>query len=391
QAFYNYYVVGHLVGSEKEVRAAESGVDVIGRYAYYPLSVFQQHLGYPALAVLGAALVLFLIQAVLLRVGRTAGDAAPAEHPFGAAKLATAFTALVVLVTLAILTADTAKSPVVGSMLAVPLLLLFALLTTAMVTMRNPVATWRWQPLFALVPLAVFALGTARTLQSYSGRTSLTVARAQFEQLPRAYRAIGDYLAMFEVGKPKFFSDRFTDYQAPSSFQVSYYEMTGRAFEPADPVGRNILLTDFKPFREFLPEADVAMITENRPASDATNPMPTARMFRDNAAEIRSIVSGRMVKIDEVLINDHVVGVYVKPRTPVEGVSGGWMTSGGIKIKVLRESLPGKQFLVMKGTTIFPEQLKGSLNGSAVDVGSGEKLPLKISLAGTSYVMEVDI
>ena len=391
QAFYNYYVVGHLVGSEKEVRAAESGVDAIGRYVYYPLSVFQQHLGYPALAILGIALLLFVIQASLIRIRQTAGSPAASVQSFGFAPLAAAFIALLVLVTFVILTADTAKSPVVGSMLTFPILLLFALLTRSIATMGDPVSIGGWQRLFVLMPLVIFVLGTARTLQSYSGRTSLTLARTQFEQLPRAYRAIGDYLTMFEIESPKFFSDRFTDYQTPAAFQVSYYEMTGRTFRPIDPVGSKILLTDFQPFRDFLPEADVAMITENRPASDATNPMPTARMFRDSAAEIRNIVSARMVKIDQLLINDHVVGVYVKPRTPVEGVSGGWITSRGIKIKVLRDWLPGKQFLLMKGSTIFPEQLKGSLNGSAIEVASGESLPLKISLVSTNYVMEIDL
>jgi len=390
QAFYSYYVIGHLIGSENEVRAAEYGVNAIGRYAYYPLSIAQQHLGYPALVVLGCVFVLFLIQAIVLRIRRSTDDA-PTAATMESGKAAMLFVALLIVVTLAVLTANTAKSPVVGSLLTTPILLLFALLTRAIVTSACPTPGVRWRRLLMAIPLVVFVLGTARTLQSYSGRTSLTLARTQFEQLPRAYRAIGDYLSLFDVANPKFFADRVTDYQTPAAVQVSYYEMTGRTFKVVDPVGGNVVLSNFQPFREFLQDADVAMISENIPFGDAQNPMPTVQMFRDNAAEIRRLVSTRMAKIDEVLINDHVVGVYVKPRAQVEGISGGWITSRGIKIKVLREWLPGKQYLLMKGSTIFTEQLKGQLKASVVDLGSGESLPLRMTLQPTDYTMEVDL
>ncbi len=389
QAFYSYYVIGHLIGSENEVRAAEYGVNAIGRYAYYPFSIAQQHLGYPALIVLGVVLVLFVIQAIVLRVGSSSG--APTPRSIETGNAAILFVALLVVVTMAVLTANTAKSPVVGSMLTAPILLLFALLTRAIGTIARPTSALRWQRLSMVIPLMVFALGAARTLQSYSGRTSLTLARTQFEQLPRAYRAIGDYLTLFEVETPKFFADRVTDYQTPAAVQVSYYEMTGRTFQVVDPVGGNVVLSNFQPFREFLQDADVAMISENIPFGDAQNPMPTVQMFRDNAAEIRSLVSTRMAKIDEVLINDHVVGVYVKPRAKVEGISGGWITSRGIRIKVLRDWLPGKQYLLMKGSTIFTEQLKGQLNTSVIDLGSGEALPVRIALQSTDYTIEVDL
>ena len=389
QAFYSYYVIGHLIGSENEVRAAEYGVNVIGRYAYYPLSVAQQHLGYPALVVLGGVFVLFLIQAIVLRVGGFKDASTTGSSETGKASML--FVGLLIFITLGVLTANTSKSPVVGSILTAPILLLFALLTRAIVSMARPKTAVHWQRLLMVIPLVVFALGTARTLQSYSGRTSLTLARTQFEQLPRAYRAIGDYLSLFDVANPKFFADRVTDYQTPAAVQVSYYEMTGRTFKVVDPVGGNVVLSNFQPFREFLQDADVAMISENIPFGDAQNPMPTVQMFRDNAAEIRNLVSTRMAKIDEVLINDHVVGVYVKPRAQVEGISGGWITSRGIKIKVLREWLPGKQYLLMKGSTIFTEQLKGQLNASVVDLGSGESLPMRMTLQPTDYTMEVDL
>ncbi len=391
QAFYSYYVIGHLIGSENEVRAAEYGVNAIGRYAYYPLSIAQQHLGYPALVVLGLVFVLFLVQAVVLRLGRSGEAPAAPSGPVESGKAATVFIALLIAVTMAVLTANIAKSPVVGSMLMAPILLLFALLTRAIVTTSSAWQSRRSHRLLMLIPLAVFVLGTARTLQSYSGRTSLTRARSQFEQLPRAYRAIGDYLTLFNVETPNFFSDRLTDYQAPAAVQASYYEMTGRRFGVVDAVGGNVVLRNFQPFREFLQDADVAMISENIAFEDVQSPMPTVQMFRDNASEIRSLVSTRMAKVDEVMINDRIVGVYVKPRAQVEGISGGWITSRGIKIKVLRDWLPGKQFLLIKGSTILTEHIKGPLNGSVTDLGSGESLPLKIVLGPTDYVAEIDL
>ena len=390
EAFYSYYVVGHLVGGENKVRAAESGVDTIGRYSYYPVSVIQQHLGYSALIALAVAFGILALQAIFNRFGRESGGSAGIRFA-ESDKTSMAFLLFVVAVTLATLTADTAKSPVVGSLLMVPVLLLVALLTIAAAKMAAPHATARGRRILMAVPLVVVALGTARTLQSYSTRTSLTLARSQFEQLPRAYRAIGDHLTLFEIANPKFFSDRFTDYQAPIAFQASYYEMTGRRIRPTNPVGPDLLATDFQPFREFLQDADVAMISENISVRDSQSPFPTEQMFRGNAGEIRNLVSTRMTKIDEVLINDHVVGVYVKPRARVDGVSGGWVTSSGLKIRLLRDGIAGKPFLLSKGPTILSEHLKGGLNALVTDLGSGKPLPLRTSLLPTEYSVEVDL
>ena len=45
-AIHGYYVVGHVVGEEKYIRAAELGIqDLAGHLSFYPKSVVQDHLG----------------------------------------------------------------------------------------------------------------------------------------------------------------------------------------------------------------------------------------------------------------------------------------------------------------------------------------------------------
>lgn len=390
EAIYSYYVVGHITGGENKVRAVESGADAIGRYAFYPVAIVQQHLGYPALAVSVMVLLVLALLALYARFGRVAAGSVVLP-PLLIDRTTVAFVSTLVVVTLVVLTSDTSKSTVVGSLFTAPVLLLVAVLTIAVARMARANATTNVKRVLIVVPLIVFVLGSARTLESYSSRTSLTLLRGQFEQIPRAYRAIGDQLILFEITNPKFFSDRLTDYQAPIAFQSSYYEMTGRLIKPDNPVGRDLMMTDFKPFREHLQDLDVAMISENISARDLQSPLPTEQLFRGNAGEIRNLVSTRMTKIDEILVNDHVVGIYVKPRAKVDGASGGWVTSKGLGIRLLRDTLVGKPFLVIKGSTIFSEQLKGGLEGTVTELGSRKALSAKTSLLPTSYTVEVDL
>ena len=162
--------------------------------------------------------------------------------------------------------------------------------------------------LLKVIPIGLFVLSTANTFQSHSSPTALTLARGQFEQLPRAYRSVGGHLALFELPTPKSVSDRFTDYHATKVFQPIHCEMTGRLFRPNNLVGRDFPTSDFAPFQDFRQDSGIAMINENVSARGLQTPMPAGQMFRGNAVEIRSLVSMRITNFDEVLLNDQVVG-----------------------------------------------------------------------------------
>ena len=129
---HDYYVVGHLTGNEKHIRAAEMGVtNLAGHLTYYFASLWSDHLG-----------ALFIVAwAVLAAGGVAAGLAGLRREPVPATARPNACRGewLVQLLTVCaslfapwfILTLDESKSPVVANVLSVPVTLLLFLLIAA--------------------------------------------------------------------------------------------------------------------------------------------------------------------------------------------------------------------------------------------------------------------
>ena len=120
RSLWAYYGVGHLTGSEKQVRAAEFGVHTAAdSLLYYARSVWYDQAGWLFFVVAGlgvAATVWFR-----LRHSRQVGANAPRSLA------AVALVALALFVPWLVLTASESKSPVVGNLLVMPLLWLAVL------------------------------------------------------------------------------------------------------------------------------------------------------------------------------------------------------------------------------------------------------------------------
>jgi hypothetical protein len=137
QAIHDYYVVNHVTGAEKDVRAAETGTTrLTDALVYYPNSLRADHAG-PVFLI--AAVALLLGAGTLGRFGRNVPEltALPPEKmdlrgdDVAERRLSLAagfaFVGAAFLLPLAILTADVSKSPVVAGILVPPVLWLVML------------------------------------------------------------------------------------------------------------------------------------------------------------------------------------------------------------------------------------------------------------------------
>ena len=123
---YGYYVVGHLKGSEKEIRAAEAGVSSLwDSVLYYPTSIIRDHLGsgFGSVLLVFATAVCFAAFRKQLSPWRRWLITYPILFPSEIL-----FLVGTIMAPIAILTTDPAKSPVVGGIVVVPIILSLILL-----------------------------------------------------------------------------------------------------------------------------------------------------------------------------------------------------------------------------------------------------------------------
>ena len=123
-AIYAYYVVQHVTGPRKHITALEAGIkSTADALTYYPKSIMNEHLGGVFLLAVSILLAATFLLTVIARL-RGAIRLRPQLHSFVPVLAA-------ILVPLGALTLDTAKSPVVGSIVCIPLLLLLTLACSA--------------------------------------------------------------------------------------------------------------------------------------------------------------------------------------------------------------------------------------------------------------------
>ncbi|WLA68021.1 hypothetical protein [Bradyrhizobium diazoefficiens] len=124
-AIYNYYMIGHVLGEEKFIRASELGIHgLLAHLLYYPRSVIGSHIG--VLTWIIAALLAILS---FRQIPISATKAFQRLHSYRL-EFTTLFVAT--LVPLALLTANLSKSQVVGGIVTIPIVLIMILIGIAL-------------------------------------------------------------------------------------------------------------------------------------------------------------------------------------------------------------------------------------------------------------------
>src|ERR1700730_11309297 len=127
-AIHNYYVIGHALGDEKNIRAQEVGIaNLAGHLFFYPRSIVFDHWGAP---FLGAAVVAIAgASASRLVNRRNSVERNATSFRDETFLLETIFLVGAILGPILVLTADIAKSAVVGGITGVPAALLLLCIT----------------------------------------------------------------------------------------------------------------------------------------------------------------------------------------------------------------------------------------------------------------------
>ena len=389
---YSYYIVGHLVGKEQEIRAKEFGaVGFFNYYSFYPLSLCRDHLG---ASFIGLALLLVAAFAVcrFSRGPRRLRD----EQPDGGRELQDSFALSLFsfLVPLALFTYDTSKSPVVASVLVVPVVWLIMLgglwVSRADVVAENPIRAGQG----ALVLVAVLALlGGTGTEFVMSAKQFLSPERQNEQPLLEAYDHIGAYCEMVGWKTPRFVVDRVLDSFSGSVVPVTIYERSRLFLTPEVLLGSSIFEVKRDDALRDVRTSDIAVITTNLLPADENSLYPFTREMTAMRADLLATASASMVPLEKLNFAGRDLAIFVRPSARVEGGSGGWLTSAGATIRAPALALKSRHHIVLEGQTILSDQIGGKLRVVARLLTAAEPhdLPTQVSPITANYRIVIDL
>ncbi|MBP3959662.1 hypothetical protein J8F10_30825 [Gemmata sp. G18] len=337
EAIKNYYVVGHITSSEKEIRAAEEGVRQWSDAArYYPRSVVCDHTGpafWWAAGILGAVGSLGFV-----RPGARVGSAPQRSTVFPVAVLGFG-------VPFVVLNMGAIKSPVVGDVLL-------------------PALIW-----IVLAPLAASAQRAPRGLLSASAGATLLLGTGTFlthAATPALYTKLGDDgrrgmqliqdLIDTRIKKglhaPEVFNDANSHDITGLGLQVLEFERHGRWAEYRD--GTGIFAWDEGACLRRLEECDFAILKGVPPGHFK---FPYDEAMEKMRPALRAYCEANMTKIGEYHICGRTVTTYARKSLRTEGITtDGWVAPEGFRFTGTLGDLKGCQRIELN-RSVMPNHL----------------------------------
>jgi hypothetical protein len=363
---FQYYGVGHVLGSEAAERAREYGIhSTFDHIAFYPLSIWRDHLGHAfillaALIMCGGAFA--LISPSGKRAWRTGVISSRECVPL---------ILLAIVVPPLVLTIDISKSPVVGGIVTIPIALLLATLT------RTP--TTRFERIFEIGVV----IGAIVVFVSHGNQRQHYFLRADLAEVNRLNAEISDYAAAANAQTIAF--TRLDDFLNAGTISLSHVWQNGstemRPLALRTTLGWGIASVSPSEAIDAVRHSDVVVLTTDSP---------------DRVYSFDRSIESDLPQIEEVtkslfLLSSATIGgakyrVYASAPLRLEGISEGWITSDGIVISVPRFVLKMAPIIVLEGRA-RKEWLPGP---SAQSAGAEERLPVTFSVSKDRYSIRID-
>jgi hypothetical protein len=296
EGIYNYYVIGHVLGVEKDIRADQFGLHgVLDHVLHYPNSILE-HVGRSVFIALSILSVTALISAYrfdhlwTLRVRARL-------HRYRAEYFALG---LMIVVPIVVLTINVHKSPLVGNIVLIPLILTFALVLDAVgrhsaPTLRKDVeARWPWFLRFTSSPPVQAIWNTA---SKHSGKSIINtlvavallttfatrglsykdpVSQSDYDAITQLNTAIGRYVVENKLLKPTLSVDRVVGYLNWATLRLGNFEVLGTwiDFDPRFGAGiYGIFATPREVALQLIKDSDIVVLTDPIQGRDPTLPI----------------------------------------------------------------------------------------------------------------------
>lgn len=378
-----YYVVGHVTSNEKYIRANEAGVyDIFGHLYYYPASIARDHLGptFIALSILLAAI--FLLTTLSARE-----KPKPKTDPISTDALF--FIVACVIAPVSILTLDVAKSPVVGSITAVPMLLAVAfgifLMGRSFIFNKSTLA-YRTCLTSAIISMLVGAFNYAQHLSTHG---VFARRRSDVEQLSALYGWAHRFSKRMNWEHPVLSVDQVSDSLYAPAFQVAIYEKTGEFMDFRGGLGYEIFgVSEYDAIRA-LEKSDFVFLTSSAIAS----PYPFYQSMNQLRPILRNWCDSHLVLYKTMKFDDFNLFAYVRPSVGIKLLSGGWITKEGALLEGDGKVLDKWPVITMEGQSNFTWLTKVPTAHAELlsDNQPGKPVPATLATKGSAYRITIDL
>jgi hypothetical protein len=386
----NYYVVGHLTGPDKELRAQQFGVfTTLDSLLFYPKSVLYDHAG--------SAFIIFSVLALVIALGVAtvrAHDTArqSASSPLDRT-LTYVFVGACLLVPLTVLTLNVSKSPVVGNILVPGLLWL--VLISVVVFSRGAGTT---HPLVNRVLAGLAALllcaGIYNQVNMLSRHGLLTGRRAEVEQLLRFYDTIGQYSREFGWDTPRISVDTVADYLYPTALRPLFYERQGVLLSPRirlGTVGPGVPGVTEAEALALLQDSDFVILTNT--AAPRASIYPFEQSMEALRPKLLAFSEQAFIPLQRLHVFDRDVTLYIRPSLKIAGNSGGWLTSKGMTLTGSSTVLQTRPHIELTGQSNFG--YLGGVPGVRAQLllpdQAPRDIPASLVASGEDYRMTIDV
>lgn len=300
---YSYYVGNHVMSIEKYIRAAEVGAtNTLSKLLYYPASLLIVNVGIYGL-ILGA-LVLLVYLAI-----QGFAEKRDAQLPGQYWAQGFVFISLSLAVPLFVLSMDTIKSSVVGSIMVMPLLWL--LLWYCLYVDSRRVLNKNWNVLLKWLAMLVFTAGLyqlVHQLNHYPSKTKLRNVSA----IAQMYQDIGNYALTKQWTRVDLSVDQIRDYLTGYGITLLFYEEHGKYIPiDTDKLGGTIFAIDKEGVLASLRRSQVVILNLNSYPSGSPYPFDqTVAAFKPL---IYKQVEKQFARLGDYTFMGTTYRVYVRP------------------------------------------------------------------------------
>ncbi len=317
QAIHAYYVVNHVLNDQKDIRAKELGIqDVLGHLLYYPQSILNDHWGSMFLWA-GSITVVGMLIAKLSRRQNSESQVEPRQDKEFPLQIIFLFGAI--LGPVAALTADVAKSPVVGGIVGVPAVLLLVALIGRIGSLARKSESLGI-PNFAFgLSLLILVVGMYNQF-THAYERPFSVQQSNLKKVAELHKWLVEYANQQNWRTPKISFDVISGWFNVGVTTVVGYEQTRKLIEFQPVLGRDIGAVDKTEALSCLAASDFVVLT----TMPKKGVYPFHQQISQYWSDLKEWTEKNLVLARSIAFEGFSVSVYVRPEqtssTPREGV-----------------------------------------------------------------------
>jgi hypothetical protein len=334
-----YYVVGHVTGQEKGIRALKSGQ----RWSHSIQSLRDNHAGRDFLRLAGAGLALAAAYRVLR--GRLPADPAARLD----LRVALPTLALALLVPLAVLMLDGQGSPIVANVALPALLWLVLLAAVGCVGLHRRDALGSAPgPVLGVLGAIALLVGLHNQAWWYGHRTAFTTCRDDVDEALRLHDRIEACCAEHGWQRPIISATTNADFLHHQVSNVLMYERHGSCRQTLGLLGQAIMAMSRQDALAQAAASDVVVLA--RPCRVV---YPFEQCMTDLYPQLRRLCREHFVRQDSYHIFGQDVTLYVRPALKVASGAKAWAGEEGLRLEGPPGALRGCKALQLEGAADF--------------------------------------